>query len=108
MAEIPVPLGAIYRGGSGDALAALRAREEAAGTFAPSVFSPDTLAEKGLVRVAHKRVPEGKNKEPSADALSKGAKLPTADPGFNVYYERHGKGPRKVVYIMGLNNSCFG
>jgi len=26
----------------------------------------------------------------------------------NLYYEQHGNGPEKIIFVMGLNNSCFG
>ncbi|PWN42283.1 alpha/beta-hydrolase [Ceraceosorus guamensis] len=108
MAEVPVPIGAIYKGGDSASLNALRANEEASKMYAPSVFSPHTLSEKGHKRVAKDRVPKGKNKRPTDDAISKGATLPSQEAGFDVYYEVHGKGPKKIICLMGLNNSCFG
>lgn len=108
MAETALPLGAIYSNGTHSTLTSQRAAEEAEGTYAPTVFDPATLVSKGLVRVGKDRVPVGANKAPTRDAVRKGAKQPTKEPGFNLYYEMHGKGERKVVFLMGLNNSCFG
>ncbi|CAO1623689.1 unnamed protein product [Parajaminaea phylloscopi] len=74
-----------------------------------TVFSPETLTKGGLVRVAKDRVKAGEVAEPTVDALSKGARPPVKDePGVQIWYEVHGKGPQKIVLIMGLNNSGFG
>jgi pimeloyl-ACP methyl ester carboxylesterase len=80
--------------------------------YTPSAFNPATCAQRGYCKVARGRVPEGGNKTPSPDAIAKGAKIPYTDggdrQGFNMYYEVHGKGERRVVFVMGLNDSCFG
>jgi hypothetical protein len=114
MAETGVPLGAIYSGGTKSELDGARKLAEAqADGYIPTAFNPKTCSKKGYCRVAKNRVPVGGNKDPSPDAMSKGAKKPYSDPdddkrGFNLYYEVHGTGDIHVVFVMGLNNSCFG
>lgn len=108
MAETVLPSSAIYAEESSPTLASRRAADEAKGDIAPTLLDPRTLASKGMVRIAKGRVPTGANKAPTQDAVSKGAKQPTKEPGFEIYYEMHGKGERKIVFLMGLNHSCFG
>ena len=82
--------------------------------YTPTAFNPATCSQRGYCTVAKSRVPVGGNKDPSPDAVSKGAKKPYADAedgdrrGFKLYYEVHGTGDIHVVFLMGLNNSCFG
>lgn len=114
MAETGLPLGAVYTGATSQTMdEARRIAEKGPDGYIPSAFNPSTCAKKGYCRVARDRVPAGENKMPSPDAVSKGAKEPYWEDkndkkGFNIYYEVHGKGDTHVVFIMGLNNSCFG
>jgi pimeloyl-ACP methyl ester carboxylesterase len=113
MAETGLPIGAVYTGATIQTIEQARKdAEKKPDGYIPSAFNPATCAQRGYCKVARTRVPEGGNKTPSPDAISKGAKIPYTDggdkQGFNVYYEVHGKGKRHVVFIMGLNNSCFG
>lgn len=110
MAETGLPLGAVYSGATAELLSEARKKAEAsADGYIPSAFNPSTCSQKGYCTVARDRVPLGKNKEPTPDAREKGARMPDpSKPGFELYYEVHGTGPRKVVFVMGLNNSCFG
>lgn len=117
MAETGLPLGAVYSGATRDALDTFRREaERSPDGYTPSAFNPETRSDVGYCRVGRNRVTVGGNKQPTSDALSKGAKEPykgssTDDKerrGFNIYYEVHGKGDKHIIYIMGLNNSCFG
>ena len=87
-----LPVGAAYRGATAEALE--RARREAGPAYKPTVFNPSTVSKKGLLRVAKDRV----DAQHSLDG----------QPGFNIWYELHGTGPKRIAFIMGLNNSCFG
>ena len=90
MATIALPLGAAYEGATQDAL---DAEKKAAGeAYAPTVFNPATLSEKGYKTVGRGRVPTS----------------PDGSEGFRLYYEVHGTGATKLVLVMGLNNTCFG
>ncbi|KAF8314258.1 alpha/beta-hydrolase [Clavulina sp. PMI_390] len=53
-----------------------------------TLFDPNTLVKKGLCPVSK-------------------IKGETPLTSHSLYYEQHGKGPQKIVYIMGLNNTCF-
>jgi hypothetical protein len=113
MAETGLPLGAVYTGATPQTLEAARKEAESrTDGYVPSAFNPATCSQKGYCQVAKKRVPPGENKEPSPDAIVKGAKSPywnsNERTGFNMYYEVHGTGDEHVVFLMGLNNSCFG
>lgn len=115
MAETGLPLGAVYTGASPQSLEEARKTAESQPEgYVPTAFNPATCSQKGYCLVAKSRVPVGGNKSPSPDAISKGAKEPywsvqdAERRGFNIYYEVHGKGENHVVFIMGLNNSCFG
>jgi hypothetical protein len=113
MAETGLPLGAVYAGATSQSLEeARKIAESQPDGYIPSAFNPATCTRKGYCQVAKTRVPQGKNKDPSPDAVAKGAKSPYWNnhdkSGFNMYYEVHGKGEEHVVFIMGLNNSCFG
>ncbi|UZJ54100.1 hypothetical protein CBS101457_003420 [Exobasidium rhododendri] len=114
MAETGLPLGAVYSGATKLQMDdARKLAETQADGYIPTAFNPATCSRKGYCRVAKDRVPIGGNREPSPDAITKGAKKPYSDPcddkkGFNVYYEVHGTGDIHIVFIMGLNNSCFG
>lgn len=116
MAETGLPLGAVYTGATPALMAEARQTAESSPQgYIPTVFDPSTCSRKGYSTVARDRVPAGKNKAPSEDACAKGAKPPrTTDDegqpwrGFDMYYEVHGTGKRRVIFIMGLNNSCFG
>ena len=83
------PPGAAYEG------ATLQSLKESStytnGLYKPSVFNPATLTDKGLVRVAQDRVSELESQDRKC--------------GFNMYYEIHGKGPCRLLFLMGLNNS---
>lgn len=87
-----LPLGAAYHGATAEALEL--ARKEAGDAYLPSVFNPGTLSKKGPLRVAKDRI----SAKYSADGK----------PGFDIYYELHGTGPKRISLLMGLNNSCFG
>ncbi|KAL4402099.1 hypothetical protein ACI68E_001751 [Malassezia pachydermatis] len=89
-AILPPPVGAAYKGCTEDRLK--EARDTAGDSYLPTVFNPATLVSKGPLRVAKDRIP-GSKTEP--------------EPGFDIYYELHGTGPRKLAFVMGLNNSCF-
>lgn len=87
-----IPVGAAYKGATTELLD--RARTDAGDAYRPSVFNPATLVSKGPLRIAKDRV----DAKHSMDG----------QPGFDMYYELHGKGPKRLAFIMGLNNSCFG
>lgn len=89
-AESALPWGVAYRGATAEALE--KARKEEGEKYLPSVFNAQTVTSRGKLAVAKDRVSKG----------------PDGKPGFGIYYEVHGSGPVKVVFIMGLNNSCFG
>lgn len=89
-AILPPPAGAAYRGCTRELLE--EAVKTAGATYKPSVFNPATLVSKGPLRIAKERVP------PRFGATS---------PGFDIYYELHGRGPKRITLIMGLNTSCF-
>jgi pimeloyl-ACP methyl ester carboxylesterase len=57
----------------------------------PTVFDNTTCVRKGLCPVTKIR---GQNEDPLES--------------HSLYYEQHGSGTVKVVFIMGLNSSCFG
>lgn len=108
-----LPTGAAYSGASAnygkDHLDAINATASQDPDKGLTVFSPETFTSGGLLRIARDRITRGKVEPPSPDALSKGARHPAAsEEGFQIWHEVHGKGPQKVVFIMGLNNSCFG
>lgn len=87
--EALLPFGAAYTGAKQSDLDAAKA---AAGeAYFPTVFSPATVHTKGRALVAKGRA-----------SVTKGA-----TDGFHLYYEVHGNGPIKVMFVMGLNNSCF-
>jgi hypothetical protein len=114
MAETGLPLGAVYSGATQQDLdEARKISEISQDGYIPTAFNPQTCSKRGYCRVARNRVPVGGNKDPSPDAILKGAKKPYSDKdddkkGFNLYYEVHGTGDIHVVFLMGLNNSCFG
>lgn len=108
-----LPFGAAYSGASAnygkEHLDAANSNSSEAADKGLTVFSPETYSSGGLLRIARDRITPGKVEPPSADALAKGARAPDAkEQGFQIWHEVHGKGPQKVVFIMGLNNSCFG
>lgn len=113
MAETGLPLGAVYTGATiQDLEQARKVAESRPEGYTPTAFDPATKSQGGYVVVGRNRVPEGKNKPPTPDAVSKGAKAPYEGlddhRGFRLWYEMHGTGENHVVFIMGLNNSCFG
>ncbi|KAL5511750.1 hypothetical protein ACEPAH_4968 [Sanghuangporus vaninii] len=55
-----------------------------------TIFDPTTLVKKGLCPVTHVR---GQDSNPLES--------------HSLYYELHGSGPEKVVFIMGLNSTSF-
>lgn len=86
----PPPYGAVFKGAT---LQLLEQAKELAGlSYRPSVFNPATLIKKGPVRVARSRVPPAR---------------PGEEPGFDMFFEMHGTGARRIALIMGLANSCF-
>ncbi|PWN46878.1 hypothetical protein IE53DRAFT_413423 [Violaceomyces palustris] len=85
-----LPLGAAYAGAT--AIDLEEAKRIAGDDYYPSVYNPNTLSQKGGVTVAKRRVPPG----------------PDGSQGFQLFYELHGKGPVKAVFVMGLNNSYAG
>ncbi|EST08375.1 hypothetical protein PSEUBRA_002132 [Kalmanozyma brasiliensis GHG001] len=87
--EALLPLGAAYTGATQSTLDAARNTPD----YFPTVFNPSTLHSKGRATVAVGRT----------SLLKNGPK-----DGFKLYHEVHGTGPIKVVFVMGLNNSCFG
>lgn len=109
-----LPIGAAYEGAPADYGASHIAKLSAGEASATSdrgltVFSPETFTEGGLLRVAKDRLAAGSVADPTPDAATKGARAPEkALPGVQVWYEVHGKGPQRIVFIMGLNNSAFG
>ncbi|KAJ1597657.1 hypothetical protein NDA14_007591 [Ustilago hordei] len=89
--EALLPIGAAYSGATQSDLD--RAKAQAGEKYFPTVFNPATVHKKGRAVVGKGRA-----------SLTKNA----SKDGFELYYEVHGKGPIKVVFVMGLNNSCFG
>lgn len=89
--EALLPFGAAYDGATQSDLD--RAKSTAGSSYFPTVFNPSTLSTKGRATVAVGRA-----------SLTKNGPLD----GFKLYHEVHGSGPIKVVFVMGLNNSCFG
>ncbi|KDQ10386.1 hypothetical protein BOTBODRAFT_36284 [Botryobasidium botryosum FD-172 SS1] len=57
-------------------------------TELPTFFDPRTCVRKGLCPIKKKCWPSTHS--------------------HNLYYEQHGSGPEKIIFVMGLNNSCFG
>ncbi|CAO1639121.1 unnamed protein product [Sympodiomycopsis kandeliae] len=107
-----IPGGAAYSGAPAnygkDHLTSIHTSSGSAEDKGNTVFSPETFTQGGMLRIAKDRITQGMVDSPSPDALSKGAQQPDkSQPGFKIWYEVHGSGPEKVVFIMGLNNSCF-
>ncbi|SPO30045.1 related to alpha/beta hydrolase [Ustilago trichophora] len=90
--EALLPFGAAYTGATQASLDSAKA--SAGAEYFPTVFNPATVHSKGRAVVAKGRA-----------SLTKGSETKE---GFKLYYEVHGNGPVKVVFVMGLNNSCFG
>ncbi len=89
-AALSLPFGAAYTGATQSDLD--KAKAQAGKDYFPTVFNPATVHKKGHALIGKGRA-----------GLTKGS-----TDGFKLYYEVHGKGPVKVVFVMGLNNSCFG
>lgn len=89
--EALLPLGAAYTGATQSGLDSAKA--EAGKDYFPTVFNPATVHQKGHAVIGFGR-----------SGLVKSGPLD----GFKLYYEVHGTGPIKVIFVMGLNNSCFG
>ncbi|KIS66583.1 uncharacterized protein UMAG_05571 [Mycosarcoma maydis] len=89
--EALLPLGAAYNGATQTSLDSDKAA--AGNEYFPTVFNPATVHEKGRAVIGVGRA-----------SLTKSGPLD----GFKLYYEVHGTGAIKVVFVMGLNNSCFG
>lgn len=89
--EALLPLGAAYTGATQSDLDAAKAA--AGNEYFPTVFNPATVHQKGRATIGAGRASLTKN---------------GARDGFKLYYEVHGTGPIKVIFVMGLNNSCFG
>ncbi|KAN0062889.1 hypothetical protein ACQY0O_004710 [Thecaphora frezii] len=87
MASVLVPFGAAYTGATQEALDAAKAAEGDA--YLPTVYNPATVSERGLKTVAKGRVRASKD----------------GDEGFRCYYEIHGRGSTRVVFVTGLNTS---
>lgn len=88
--EAVLPIGAAYTGATQSDLD--KSKASAGDAYFPTVFNPATVHQKGHAVVAKGRA-----------SVTKGA-----TDGFKLYYEVHGTGPVKVIFVMGLNNSCFG
>lgn len=86
------PFGATYAGATLEALKLASTLEN--NLYKPTVMNPATLVSKGPLRIALDRVSELQSQD--------GKK------GFNIYYELHGNGAKRIVFLMGLNNSYFG
>lgn len=86
----PPPFGAVFKGATSQILEQFM--DVSGPSYKPSVFNPSSQVMKGPVRVAKNRVPPAKA---------------GGEPGFDIYYEVHGKGSRRIALIMGLANSCF-
>ncbi|TCD65413.1 hypothetical protein EIP91_002712 [Steccherinum ochraceum] len=56
----------------------------------PTIFNPETCVRKGLCPVTILR---GQGEDPLES--------------HSLYYEQHGDGPTKIIFIMGLNSSAF-
>ncbi|KAI0682780.1 alpha beta-hydrolase [Cytidiella melzeri] len=70
----------------------------------PTMFDPSTCVRKGRCPVSKKSSSVGRGD------LSTGS-TPTLRPPpsreYSLYYEQHGSGPEKVVFIAGMNSSSF-
>ncbi|KAG0706337.1 Alpha/Beta hydrolase protein [Suillus ampliporus] len=66
------------------------AHDQALGPEYQTLFDPDTCTRRGLCPVTQIR--------------SQGGPLES----HSLYYEQHGTGPEKVIFIMGLNSTSFG
>ena len=86
----PPPFGAVFKGATSQILEQFM--DLSGPSYKPTVFNPSSQVMKGPLRVAKDRVPPSKSGE---------------EPGFDIYYEVHGKGSRRIALIMGLANSCF-
>lgn len=107
-----VPIGAAYLGSTPALLAEASRFEGQPGGSVPTVFNPATRAKRGVVQVPSLVKPwphegsggRGKARKDSNGSSANGEKQET----HPVYFEVHGQGPKKVVFVMGLNMSCFG
>ncbi|KAG8969006.1 hypothetical protein FRC03_004973 [Tulasnella sp. 419] len=66
-----------------------------------TVFDPATLSRKGLcpvTQIQHKK----RARSATVDAVDQSLN------SHSLYYEIHGKGPEKLLFIMGLNSTSFG
>ncbi|EPQ27207.1 uncharacterized protein PFL1_05130 [Pseudozyma flocculosa PF-1] len=90
MATALLPYGAAYAGATQELLD--EAKKAEGDAYLPTVFNPATVTQRGVRTLAKGRVPASKD----------------GKEGFGCYHEVHGSGPIKVVFVMGLNNSCFG
>lgn len=115
--ETALPIGAAWSGATRSSLEARKQSEMNSSLgYYPSIFNPHTTSKRGIVTVAKDRVPVGGNRAPVQQAIEKGARtleeregLPKGTgKGFGIYYEVHGNGKTKLVFLMGLDNSCFG
>lgn len=87
----PIPFSAAYPGATAADFEAAKA--QAGDAYIPSAFDPKTRVRGGHARIARDRVT---------------AEQSDGQPGFNMFYEVHGTGPRHIAFIMGLNNTCHG
>ncbi|KAE8211687.1 hypothetical protein CF327_g4586 [Tilletia walkeri] len=85
-----LPIGAAYVGAPGDLLENEGFTSKPNGF--PSVFNPATRTAGGDLHTVQP--------DTSGKTLKKKP--------FGIYYEVHGKGPIKIVFLMGLANSCAG
>lgn len=116
--EILIPIGGAFTGATQSSLDLRKQTDlkSTLGSYYPSAFNENTTHKREILTIAKDRVPPGLNKPPVQKAIERGAKTleqregleKGKGKGFGIYYEVHGNGPVKMVYLMGLNNSCFG
>ncbi|KDN48548.1 hypothetical protein K437DRAFT_84988 [Tilletiaria anomala UBC 951] len=97
-----------------------------------TVFDPATCAKRGRVAVPARVVPwhpvaskrkqnqnqkynkaqrimrSNGNGTENTTAAEEEAEHEGAEETFRIYYEVHGHGPKRMVFVMGLNMACFG
>ena len=103
-----IPIGAAYLGSTLSSLRAASASSSSGGKDGPTVFNPKTLTSRGRVQLPVNTVPWREQGLPGLSSSSSPKEGAKDGSKFNLYYELHGRGPRKIVFLMGLNTSCFG
>jgi len=84
-----VPFGAAYPGAPADLMTRLGfASNKANADHYPTLFDPTTCQRSGRLTI-----------KPHKGSLHR-------DP-FGIWYEQHGTGPVKILFVMGLQSSCF-